>query len=137
MAVVQINKNPSRRDLLVFASILPIFFGLFGALRWHAGETKAATIAWGVGAALSLVAFGVPPARRWLYLGWMYAVFPIAWTVSHAILVVVYYLVATPIALVMRAFGRDPMYRRFDKAAKSYWVLRQPNRDTARYFRQF
>ena len=28
MSVVQINKNPSRRDLLVFVSVLPVFFGL-------------------------------------------------------------------------------------------------------------
>jgi hypothetical protein len=29
------------------------------------------------------------------------------------------------------------MRRKLDKAAKSYWVLRAPNRDVARYFRQF
>ena len=137
MAVVQINKNPSRRDLLVFVSVLPLFFGLLGALRWHAGSTGVAQALWGAGIVLGGVGLLVPPARRWLYIGWMYAVYPIAWTVSHLILGGIYFLVMTPIALVIRAFGSDPMNRAFDKSAGSYWVRRQPNSDVSRYFRQF
>jgi len=67
----------------------------------------------------------------------MYATYPIAWMVSHLILGVAYYLVATPIGLAMRLFGRDPLRREFDKSAQSYWIARRPNRDNARYFRQF
>jgi hypothetical protein len=137
MALVQINKNPSRRDLLVFTLMLPIFFGLVGALRWHAGSTKTATALWSSGIALSLVLFAAPSARRWVYLGWMYVTFPVAWTVSHAILALMYFVVASPVALLLRALGRDPMERKLDKAAKSYWVTREANVDTKRYFRQF
>ena len=137
MPMVEINKNPSHRDLLVFASIVPVIFGLVGALRWYSGSLQAAQAFWVIGLVISLVVFAVPPTRRWLYLGWMYATYPIAWTVSHVILGAIYFGVATPIALALRAFGRDPMRRELDKAAKSYWVLRTPNRDVARYFRQF
>ena len=43
---------------------------------------------------------------------------PIAWTVSHLLAGgVAYFLVATPIALVLRALGRDPMRRSFDRRA--------------------
>ena len=31
---------------------------------------------------------------------------------------VIYYLVITPIGLIMRACGRDPMHRRFDRAVR-------------------
>jgi hypothetical protein len=135
--MIEINKNPSRRDLLIFTAILPVFFGIVGALRFRSGSTDAAIVLWSVGGAISLVALAVPAARRWIYVGWMYVTFPIAWVVSHTILAVMYFLVATPVAFVMRLVGRDPMQRKFDKAAKSYWVVREPNRDTARYFRQF
>jgi hypothetical protein len=40
-------------------------------------------------------------------------------------------------ALVMRAVGRDPLARRFDRDAQTYWVERGEQRDPARYFRQF
>jgi hypothetical protein len=135
--MIEINRNPSRRDLLIFTAILPVFFGIVGGLRWHAGSTDAALVLWSIGAGAFLVALVVPPARRWIYVGWMYVTFPIAWIVSHTILAVMYFLVATPVALLLKLFGRDPMQRKFDKAAKSYWVVREPTRDTARYFRQF
>jgi predicted membrane metal-binding protein len=37
-----------------------------------------------------------------------------------------FYLTVTPIALIMRVVGKDPLNRRFDKNAKSYWVVREP-----------
>jgi hypothetical protein len=37
----------------------------------------------------------------------------------------------------MAAVGYDPMERRFDRAATTYWVERERNVDAARYFRQF
>src|SRR5690349_6028563 len=125
--MIEINKNPSRRDLLIFTSILPIFFGLVGWLRWRNGSTDAAFVLWGIGAAVTLVALVAAPARRFIYVGWMYVTFPIAWVVSHTILAVMYFVVATPVALLMKLFGSDPMQRKFDKSAKSYWVVRQPN----------
>ena len=31
-----------------------------------------------------------------------------------------------PTALIMRALGKDPLRRRFDRNAKSYWIDREP-----------
>jgi Na+/proline symporter len=138
MAMVKINRNPSGRDLLVFGLGLPVFFGLLGALKWwRSGELQGAYVAWVAGAVVSLVFLAVRPARRYIYLGWMYVTFPIAWTVSHVLLGLVYFVVATPVALLMRLLGRDSMNRRFDRSAKTYWIARQPERDKLRYFRQF
>jgi hypothetical protein len=67
----------------------------------------------------------------------MYAAFPIGWLVSHALLAIIYYLVITPIGLVMRGLGKDPIQKRFDPTRKSYWVKREATRDRSRYFRQF
>lgn len=46
--------------------------------------------------------------------------------VSPLVLGVIYFGVFTPVGLVMRAFGRDAMCRRFERAAPSYWVRRDP-----------
>jgi hypothetical protein len=57
--------------------------------------------------------------------------------VSHLLLLVVYYLVLTPIGLLMRLIGYDPLQRRFDRSAQSYWTPHDPAADDARYFKQF
>ncbi len=129
MRLEDIKKNPGRKDLLVFGIGLPVIFAIIGSKTHHA--------LWWVGGALTLLYALVPPLRRPLYVAWMHAVFPIGWTVSRLIMGVLYYGVVTPMGLVMRLLGRDPMNRRFDPAAKSYWIERSPPPPLERYFRQY
>lgn len=46
--------------------------------------------------------------------------------VTPVVLGVLFYLVLTPTAAVMRVFGKDPLQRRFDPEAESYWIRREP-----------
>ena len=138
MAVIEINRTPSRRDLLVFGLLLPIFFAGVGLLVWRrTGVLTPAAALWAVGATLSTIYAVWPTSRRIIYIGWMTAVYPIGWTVSHLLLGIVYFLVMTPIGLTMRVLRLDPMARRFDRAASSYWVHRYPAGRIDRYLRQF
>jgi branched-chain amino acid transport system permease protein len=60
---------------------------------------------------------------------------PIGWVLSHILLRVIYYLVLTPVALVFRLAGRDPLaLRRRD--ATSHWVPFAQGEDGESYFRQ-
>jgi len=79
----------------------------------------------------------VPSLRRPMFVGWMYAAYPLGFIVSHVLLGLVYFGVVTPIGLLLRAVGHDPMTRRFDRSAKTYWIAREQTRDVRRYFRQF
>jgi hypothetical protein len=74
---------------------------------------------------------------RAIYRGWMFAALPIGWTFSHVILGIVYFGVLTPIGLLLRAMGKDPMNRRPDPSAQTYWIPHRQERDLKRYFRQF
>jgi len=138
MAVIEINKNPSRRELLVFGVLLAAFAGLVGGLcQFKLGAPTAARAFWLGGAAIVALFFLVPPLRRPIYLGWIYAAFPIGYVVSHGVLAAIYYLVFTPIGLLLRAMGKDPMTRTFDRTSRSYWVEHDPHKDQRRYVRQF
>lgn len=137
MAVIEINRNPSRRELAWFGWLLPIFTALLGLLTWWRASLDAASWIWWIGGALSAVVFLVPPLRRPIYVGWMLAVFPIGWVISHTVLAAIYYLVFTPIGLLMKLVGYDPMHRRREPEAKTYWVERAPTAGVGRYFRQF
>ncbi len=138
MSVISINKTPSKRDLAWFGLTFLSFFGLIGlVVWWRAGSLRAAVILWAAAGAVTAVYYAVPPCRRAIYLGWMYAAFPIGWIISHLVLATVYYLVLTPTGLLMRLFGRDPMHRKFAPQATTYWIPVKPEPDKRRYFRQF
>jgi len=135
MAMIEINKNPSRKELLWFGLLFLLFFGIIGALSYW--KFQAPYWIWSVAAAVACIFFIFPPVRRPLYLGWVYAAYPIGLVVSYLVMVAIYYLVVTPIGLVMRLAGRDSLNRSFDAEARTYWSIRESSSDQARYFRQF
>jgi hypothetical protein len=139
VVLIQVNWEPSRRELRQFAGIwFPPFFALVGALIWNfSGSLTAALVIWSAALAVSVVGVWRPEKMRPIFVGWMVAAFPIGWMITHLLLGVVFYLVMTPIGLVMRLLRRDPMARRFDKSTATYWSPHNPGGDTARYFRQF
>ena len=138
MALLEINRTPSRRDLAWFGAVLFLFFVVIGAMIGRALSSDVVrNVAWSAGAILALVYYAVPGLRRAMFVGWMYAAYPIGYVVSHVLLGLVYFGVVTPIGLLMRAIGHDPMTRRFDRSAPTYWIERQQVSDVKRYFRQF
>src|SRR5262249_39080951 len=106
-------------------------------ILWRTGSLPVSAAVWAAGFVLSLTGYLVPALRRPLFVGWMCAAYPIGWVVSHLVLMTIFYLVLTPIGMLMRLFGRDPMTRSFDRSAQSYWVAHNPGGDASRYFRQF
>jgi hypothetical protein len=139
MSIVQINREPSRRQLNQFGFIWLGFLALFGVLAYFKFESpQVAMWLWIAAVVVPVVGWLVPSIMRLVFLGMSYLAWPIGFVVSHVVLAVVYYLVVTPIGLFMRLFGYDPMRDRFDREAASYWVERSPQGvGTKRYFRQF
>jgi hypothetical protein len=139
MAVIEINRNPTRTQLNQFGFIWLGFLALFGAIaRFKLGEPTVALALWVAAVVVPVIGWLAPAFMRLVFVGMSYAAWPIGFVVSHVILAIVYYLVFTPIGLAMRLFGYDPMQRKFDESASSYWVARNPTAsDPKRYFRQF
>jgi ABC-type uncharacterized transport system permease subunit len=137
MSLIELDKNPRPDKLRTFGLLLPVFFGGLGAIvRWRWDLPVVATAIWVAGAGLTVLYFAMPPVRRPIYVGWMYAVLPIGVVVSYLVLAVVYFLILTPIGLVRRMFG-DPLQRRFDRQATTYWTRVRSRTDKRDYFRQF
>jgi hypothetical protein len=138
MALIELQRNPSPRDLAWFGVALLIACGVAGAvLRFRFDLGLAAWVVWGAGSSICALYYAAPPLRRTLFVGWMILVYPIGWIVSHTALVLIYYLVLTPTGLLRRLFGRDPMTRRLERDSPSYWIRRPPSAGPQRYFKQY
>ncbi len=136
--MIEIKQKPSDREMRWFGLVPLGFFGLIGGLILMQVETLTVpTIFWSIGLCLCVLYYALRPFRLLLYRCWMKAVFPIGWTISHLLLAIVYYLMITPIGLIMRLCGRDSMQRKFEPEAQTYWIERRSHGDVARYVRQF
>jgi len=138
VAVIAINDNPSVRELRQFAAIIfPLFWLIVACLLYFGAQNpRAAVIAASGGAIVGAIGAARPAFIRPIYLIWMYAAYPIGFAVSHLILAAIFYGVVTPIGLVMKGIGYDPLQRRIRTGTASYWSPVEPVTDDSQYFRQ-
>jgi len=130
------RRELSPKELRLFAGlVLPAFSA---ALAWMVhGRFPAAVVPLvAIGVVLGIAGLVRPAIAAAVYRGLTLALFPIGWVVSHVLLAVVYYLLLTPIGLVLRASGRDPLHRKIQPEAPSYWIERDGPRAPDTYFRQ-
>jgi len=80
----------------------------------------------GVAAAFALVAIVKPVLLAGANKLWMKFGLLLAKVVSPIALGILFYLVFMPIGLLMRVSGKDPLRLKFDPAATSYWIPREP-----------
>ncbi len=71
-----------------------------------------------------LCSFVFPRALKYVYIAWMKLAFVLGWINTRILLSLVFYLIFTPIGLIMRLFN-DPMERRIDKDRQSYWIKKE------------
>ncbi len=136
--MIDLNLNPSKKDLRWFGVMFAVFAGIVGVIAiWQFDAPTAAKWIWIVGVSIGVLYYILPPFQRYFFVGWMLLAFPIGWVISHLILGVVYYLILTPIGLVMKLLGHDPMQRKIDREADTYWQAHKPTTEPGRYFRQF
>ncbi|MES2792212.1 MAG: SxtJ family membrane protein [Planctomycetota bacterium] len=139
MALLEINWEPSKKELRQFAGIwFPLACAMLCFIAYKAtGSWLWPALLGSVGAVLAVIAFVKPVVAQRLFVGWMIAAYPIGWTISHILMGLIYYLLITPMGLIMRCCGRDAMGRKFDPSRDSYWVPHQAPQDKKRYFRQY
>lgn len=136
MSLLRINTCPSARQLLVFALAWLVFVGLLGWAQWSKARPGVAFTCWALALGVPAVGAVWREGLRRLYVGLTYATYPIGFVVSSVVLVAIYYAVLTPMGLILRVCGHDPLQRRSGARADSYWHKRPGPRSPASYFRQ-
>jgi hypothetical protein len=116
-----VQGSSNRSFGLVFAGVfalitfLPLISG--GGLRLWAIVPAVAFLV----AALTFPRVLTPLNRLWMRFGLL-----LHRIVSPVVLGIMFFGVITPMGVIMRMLGKDPLRLRLDKAAASYWIERTP-----------
>ena len=104
-----------------FGLLVGAVLALLGA--WWFYRDKFPTVRpWFLGAGAALIALGLllPRSLRWPNRAWMALAEVLAFVMTRVVLAVVYFLIVTPIGVVKRLTGWDPLSRRGGRGG-SYW----------------
>jgi hypothetical protein len=120
-----------------FSALWIVFFGGVALWQWLGRDHHTLAAVYG-GLAITLGPLGlaVPAVMRPIFIAWLAAAFPIGWVVSRVLLLVLFFGVVTPIALLFKMQGRDVLKLRRGND-NSYWTPKPQPGGLASYFRQF
>ena len=62
---------------------------------------------------------------RPIYIGWMKFAFVLGWINTRILLGLFFFLILTPIGLVLKLTGKDLLDLKIDRTAPSYWIKRE------------
>ena len=119
---MSMHARKTRRELRIFGLAFGGGLSVLGGILWWRGFTTVPPYLWAVAAVLWLLALLLP---RWLT-----PIEKVMATIFHAVttaltvvlLTIFYFLVMTPIGLIMRVTRRDFLGKRFARERTSYWV---------------
>ena len=140
----EVKWNPDLRERRKFALSLIIGFPciaivllVLGWLRGRGWNTSLAAVLGGGGLSVGLLLLALPQLARPVYVAWYFIACCIGTVVGNLALAIVFFVLVTGLGLLMRALGRRPVRKTFDKRAATYWQDAEQVDDPSRYYRQF
>jgi hypothetical protein len=126
-----------RASLRKFGLTMGIALAAFGALfLWR--DRGIAPYLFLLAAAFLFLAVLAPKVLKPIQRGWMTLAIVLGWFMTRLLLVIIFYVGITPIALIARLTGKRFLKLGFDPEATTYWEKRLPEeRGRERYESQF
>ena len=91
-----------------------------------------------VAAVFFILGLILPAALKYVYKAWMSLAVVRGFIMTRVIMVIIFYLIVTPIGLIASITGKEFLDMKIDQNAKSYWLARKGAQNVkADYERQF
>ena len=139
-----VNWNPGPTEKRKFAVSLVIGFPIVAGVLFlikglfsHSWNPVPSYWIGGVGCGLGLLLLVIPALAKPFYMVWYFIGCCIGIVVSNVLLSAFYFIVVTVIGLILRILGKEPVQKKLNKAAKTYWLDAERITDPKRYYQQF
>jgi Saxitoxin biosynthesis operon protein SxtJ len=127
----------SKAELRKFGLTVGGAFLVLGVISWWRGHELPPRVLWTLGILLVVPGALFPSVLGPVQRGWMKFAMVLGHFNTRVILTVLFYLVMTPVGLIIRLF-RDPLDRSLKETTSSQWIKRESRPlEAARYERQF
>jgi hypothetical protein len=135
VALLELNLQPSDRQLRQFGLLSLVLIPLIAWL-WTASLT---VLVWATGVGLILCGLGLwrPSLLKPVFLGLIILTLPIGLVVGELAMLLIYFGLFLPMAIVFRILGRDTLQRRPMPEKSTFWQPRPRPAGSRSYFRQF
>ena len=128
--------NLNKIILRKFGMTMGIAFLVISSLFFFRHKHTGATYGLVVSCVFFITGMILPVLLRPVYVVWMRLAFILGWVNTRIILIIMFYLVFTPIGLLMRMFGADLLERK--KKEATYWNNKEKTDfDPSNYERRF
>lgn len=139
--ILEIKKEISRLEITPkalrnFGLLFCVIFGIWaGMMYWKVNPYWP----WAVMASIGFLLISIfsPMAFRQPYRLWMLLSFLLGWFMTRVILSLTFFVIMTPIGIILKFLGKDTLNKAFHKDAETYWNKHEPIRNKERYNKQF
>ena len=122
MIIEEINNIRSgRNELRKFGITMGIVLGLLGGFLLWRGKVYY-PIFFIISTLFLFLGLVLPVLLKPIQKIWMVLALIMGWFMTRIILIILFYLIVTPIGLLARLFGKDFLNTKFNKNADSYWI---------------
>jgi hypothetical protein len=129
------RRTTTRRELRSFGLLVGgAFLTLAAFLWWRKGLSPLVGTFGSIGGGLAVAGAVIPQALSSVYAGWMRFAILLSRITTPVFMGVIYFVVLTPIGLLMRALGKNPLR---PVARDSLWVNRPAQARASVLERQF
>ena len=126
-----------KKDLRSFGVIIGIILLLVAGFLFYREKESFQTFLYIAGA---FIGFGliIPIILKPIYIVWMTFAVILGWFMTRVILSLLFYVIITPIGVVLRIFGKDFLEIKKESVQGSYWNQRDSNLEkNQNYEKQF
>ena len=120
--IPKLDKKGLREFGLIRGGFIALLFGLLLPLLWG---HQLPLIPWIIAIVLVILSLLIPQSLAPIYQGWMRVSQVLAWVNNRLILGIIFFIIVTPMALIMKIIKRDPLKRKFEFRLGTYRVSSQ------------
>lgn len=124
--MAQKGHQPTQKELRHFGLVVGGVFAVIGLWPLVVRSESPRVWAMVLGSLLMVLGTIAPQSLTQVQAGWMKVGHVLGSINTKIILGIVYYLLLTPMGLVMRLLGKDPLHRALTQGTDTYRVVRAP-----------